>query len=185
MSRLGLLTNTDLGEIVDLLVGPVSAREAPLPLSIIATDIVTGERVVLHDVPLSDAVRASAAVPGVFEPVRIDGRLLVDGALVENVPTSCLRKADATVVVGVDVIGPPPFTRVKTAAQVLTNAVYILLRERSLQPPPDGPDIRIAPDTGGRTPWKARQLDELWNAGWEAGMAAGPAIGASLETADL
>lgn len=184
MSRLGLLTNAELGLLIDRLVGRRSARDAPVPLAIIATDIITGERVVLYDALLSDAVRASAAVPGVFAPVSIDGRLLVDGALVENVPVAPLREAKARVVVGVDVIGQPPFAQVKTAAQVLTNAAYIMLGQAGHLPPPDGPDIRITPNTDGRTPWNARRLEELWVAGWDAGLEAVPAIRAALRGAE-
>ena len=180
LSRLGLLKNDELGTLVHQLVGAVSARDAPVLLVILATDILTGERVVLRDALLADAVRASAAVPGVFAPVSIGGRLLVDGALVENVPVSPLREAGVELVVGVDVIGHPPFSRVSTAAQVLTNAAYILLQQAGQQPPPIGPDIRIAPNMEGRKPWDARRLTELWDAGWKAGSEAVPAIRAAL-----
>ena len=182
LSRIGLLTNVELGTLVHRLVGEVSIRDAPVPLFILATDILTGERVVLRDAPLADAVRASSAVPGVFAPVEIGGRLLVDGALIENVPVAPLREAGAELVVGVDVIGKPPFARVSTAAQVLTNAAFIMLHQAAKQPPPAGPDIRIAPRLEGRTPWNARRLNELWDAGWKAGTEAVPTIQAALHT---
>ena len=66
--------------------GELYLQNLPLPLSIIATDIVTGERVVLRDGSLTLAMRASMSVPGLLAPLTWRGRKLVDGGLVDNVP---------------------------------------------------------------------------------------------------
>jgi NTE family protein len=60
--------------------------DAPIPVHVVASDITTGEEVVLSSGDAVDAVTASAAIPGVFPPVEIDGRTLVDGAVCDNVP---------------------------------------------------------------------------------------------------
>ncbi|MGH8544672.1 MAG: patatin-like phospholipase family protein [Gammaproteobacteria bacterium] len=66
-----------------------------IPFRAIATDIVTGEKAVFSEGDLAVAIRASMSVPGAFEPVRVDGQLLVDGGVVDNVPVDEARKLGA------------------------------------------------------------------------------------------
>ena len=79
----------------------------PLPLSIVATDIGSGERVVLRDGSLTQAMRASMAVPGLIAPLELDGRRLVDGGIVDNLPIAEVReRCGAEVVIAVNVGSP-------------------------------------------------------------------------------
>lgn len=71
---------------------------AAWPLRVVATDVQTGDEVVLSGGPVVDAVLASAAVPGVFPPVRLGGRFLMDGAVANNSPISVAVEAGATTV---------------------------------------------------------------------------------------
>jgi NTE family protein len=75
----------------------------PIPYRAIATDIVTGDMVVIGSGEISMAMRASMSVPGVFDPVRRDGSLLVDGGLVRNLPVDVAREMGADVIIAVDV----------------------------------------------------------------------------------
>jgi NTE family protein len=70
-------------------------EEAALPIHIVASDMVTGQEVVISRGPVIDAVLASAAIPGVFPPVEIDGRLLVDGGVANNTPISTALRLGA------------------------------------------------------------------------------------------
>lgn len=74
----------------------------PRPFGCVATDLATGREVWLRQGPVIDAVRASIAIPGVFTPARQDGRLLVDGGLVNPVPVSLARAMGAEFVIAVD-----------------------------------------------------------------------------------
>ena len=76
--------------------------ELPIPFRAIAADIETGNKVVLDHGNLGRALRASMAVPGAFGPVRLDGRLLVDGGIADNVPVDVARETCADVVIVVD-----------------------------------------------------------------------------------
>ncbi len=93
------LVRADLGER--------NIEELPLPLTLIATDIGTGERVPMRDGNLTSAMRASMSVPGAIAPVVRDGRKLVDGGLVDNVPIQEVRdRCGAEVVIAVNVGSP-------------------------------------------------------------------------------
>jgi NTE family protein len=78
-------------------------NDLPIPYRAIATDIVTGKMVVLDKGAVASAMRASMAVPGVFDPVRHKGKLLVDGGLVRNLPVDVARDMGADVIIAVDV----------------------------------------------------------------------------------
>ncbi|MCD4652138.1 MAG: patatin-like phospholipase family protein, partial [Candidatus Cloacimonetes bacterium] len=75
----------------------------PTPFLCVATNIETGDAVVLDKGYLPDAIRASMSIPSMFTPIEIDGQLLVDGGLVENFPVAQCRKMGADIVIGVDV----------------------------------------------------------------------------------
>ncbi len=77
--------------------------EMPIPFFCIASDIETGEEVILESGSLAKAVSASGAIPSVFSPVRIDGKLLTDGGVTNNYPVSELRERGADIIIGVDV----------------------------------------------------------------------------------
>ena len=69
------------------------------PFRCISTDLVTGNRIEIVDGPLGEALRASSAIPGFFEPVRRNGQVLVDGGLVDNLPVDSARDLGADVVI--------------------------------------------------------------------------------------
>lgn len=81
-------------------------KDLPIPFVAVATDLVTGEVVVLDDGELATAMRASMSIPGAFSPVEIDGRILVDGGLVRNLPVDVVRAMGADVVIAVDLTPP-------------------------------------------------------------------------------
>jgi len=81
-------------------------RTLPAPFVCVATDLESGEAVVLDHGFLPDALRASMSIPTVFTPMELEGRLLADGFLVRNLPAQDVRDLGADVVIGVDVGGP-------------------------------------------------------------------------------
>lgn len=74
-------------------------EDAPMPVHIVASDMATGSEVLLSSGPVVDAVLASAAIPGVFPPVPIGGRMLVDGGVANNTPISTAIRLGATRVI--------------------------------------------------------------------------------------
>jgi len=130
-------------------------EDLPLPLAIIATDIGSGERIVLRDGPLTQAMRASMSVPGLLAPIVLDGRKLVDGGLVDNIPIREARQlCGADVVIAVNV--GSPLLRAEDVGSLLSVSVQMinLLTEQNVNQSlaslkPD--DILIRPDLQGIT----------------------------------
>lgn len=85
-------------------VGDSTFGDTEIPLRIIATDLASGEEVVLKRGSLADAIRASISVPGIFPPVKINNRYLVDGGVLNCTPVNALEKMGADIIIGVDLI---------------------------------------------------------------------------------
>ncbi|HKR97859.1 MAG TPA: patatin-like phospholipase family protein [Candidatus Angelobacter sp.] len=100
-SRFGLFSNDKMSVFLRKILRCKTFEELRIPLAIAATDIITGEPAVFTSGDLVDPVRASCAYPGMFQPVRIDGRLLVDGLLAHAVPALPLREMGAERVISV------------------------------------------------------------------------------------
>ncbi len=103
VSRFGLASNERLGALVQKLFGTKQFEDLVLPLAIVATDLGTGDPVVFRQGNLAEAIRASCAFPGLFEPIQIGTRCLADGGIVAPVPTRAAREMGADIVVGVSV----------------------------------------------------------------------------------
>lgn len=101
VSRLGLASNQRLGELIERVFGSRQFEDLRIPLAVVATDLSSGEPVVFTQGNLVDAIRASCAFPGLFEPVEIGTRCLADGGLVAPVPTQAARSMGAQTVIGV------------------------------------------------------------------------------------
>ena len=103
LSRSGLTDGRKLLEEFRKMLGLREFRELELPFRAVATDLDTGGEIVLSSGNLLQAVRASISIPGLFSPVQIGKRLLVDGGLVNPVPVSVARSMGAQVVIAVDI----------------------------------------------------------------------------------
>lgn len=105
LSRYGFASNQRMIGFLNSILKVKTFEELRIPLAITATDFSTGEGVVFHSGPLVDPVRASCAYPGMFLPVKIRGRLLIDGMLSHTVPTVPLRHMGAERVLAVHLKG--------------------------------------------------------------------------------
>ncbi len=109
--------------------GQVSARliqDMPLPLGIVATDLNSGQSMLFQRGDTGTAVRASSAVPAVFQPVKISGRDYVDGGLVSPVPVRAARKMGAELVIAVDISSPPDSNLAGGTLDVLLQTFSIM-----------------------------------------------------------
>jgi NTE family protein len=103
VSRFGLASNDRLGALVQRFFDSSQFEDLLIPTAIVATDLGSGDPVIFKQGNLSQAIRASCAFPGLFEPVQIGTRCLADGGLVAPVPTRAARELGAEIVVGISV----------------------------------------------------------------------------------
>ena len=102
LSRYGFATNLRMISFLDRILKVKTFEELRIPLAVTATDFGSGEGVVFRSGSLIDPVRASCAYPGVFLPVTVNGRLLVDGMLAHSLPTGPVREMGASRVIAVN-----------------------------------------------------------------------------------
>ncbi len=99
----GQLINMLLAETTSPYYNITDFQKLPVSFLCIGTDLVTGENVVINKGSLAQAMRASMSIPSYFTPVELEGRLLVDGGVVNNFPVPEVKKMGADIIVGVDV----------------------------------------------------------------------------------
>ncbi len=163
---------------------PAGTRDRPvnqltLPFRSVASDLVTGAQVDLIDTPLFLTTRASLAVPGVFAPVRVNGRLVVDGGLVRNLPVDLAVKMGADIIIAVNVGTPlAPEKNLASAFGVAQQMINILTEQnvqrsiKELRPQ----DILIAPPLSGIGFLEFRSADSAIKAGELAARAMAPRL---------
>ena len=125
-------------------------NDMPIPFACVATDLITGQEVVLREGSVPTAMRASMAIPGVFAPVPWGDYVLVDGGLVNNFPADVLREMGADIIIGVEVTNENKITAedLKSLPQVMGR---ILINGTSAKRKENRElcDIRIVPDIYG------------------------------------
>lgn len=148
----------------------------PIPFRAIATDLETGEAVLMKSGDLVTALRASMSAPGVFTPSQREGRLLVDGGLVQNLPIDAAREMGVDVLIVVDV-SFPLYSRDQLASplEVTNQAFAIMIRSRTLEERArlGGRDIVIDPPLGKLTSTDFTRMTQTARAGEQAARAAG------------
>lgn len=122
----GFISGKNVESLIDAFTAPyhdsIDFNQLPIPFACVATDVVDYSEQVFHSGVIGQAMRASMSIPGVFAPVRVGERVLVDGGLTNNFPTDIARQMGADIVIGVDVQ-----SELKGASE-LTSASTILLQ---------------------------------------------------------
>lgn len=184
--RRGILRSEAIEAWASAMLGPVRTfADLETPLTIVAADLLKGAEILFDDGPLAPAVRASCAVPGMFTPcVDAEGRVLVDGGLVNNLPVDIVRQMGATFTIGVDVShhgmenwpDEPPHSMI----DVLSMVYYVLRHNTDLLQ--DEPDCLVIPTLPSiRMSKMVEYADQLYEAGREAMLAALPKLLDDLE----
>ncbi|HWQ60260.1 MAG TPA: patatin-like phospholipase family protein [Candidatus Fimivivens sp.] len=168
-SKLGLNSNRPVGALVEELIGDVRIEDAKIPLAIVAADIDTGEKVVFRKGKLTEAIRASTCIPGFFVPVEIDGRRLVDGGIVENLPLPSLSQSRVDVRIGIDLGYWSTIHTAKNVLDVVTNSYAILVRGQGDQKSGElSRSCIVRPHLEGFTISDFKRMDELIDVGYRA-----------------
>ncbi len=175
----GVIKGQGLQDLVNRLVGNRRIEQFPRRFAATATDLYNGSVRLFTAGDCGQVVRASSAVPTIFEPVAIDGREYVDGGLSSPIPVGSARRLGCDVVVAVDISARPSFQPTETMPQVLLQTFAIMgrnLAERELQEA----DFRVRPDVSdlGAANFEARE--RAINDGQRAMQAQIPALLARL-----
>jgi NTE family protein len=127
--KLGLLAGKKLENVVAQLTEHKGFSDCRIPLAVVATDIEKNERVIFQHGNLQKVVTASCSWPGIFNPIRIDGRLLVDGGIKNSVPTRIARSLDPGYMIAVDVGFCVKGERIDNIFQMLLQSFQIMGEE--------------------------------------------------------
>ncbi len=131
--RHGLVSFSKLEAYLARVVGDVTFSELAMPFAAMAADLATGQQVILAEGKVARAVHASCAVPGLVMPVELNGRLLVDGGIVNNLPISIVRDLGADVVIAVG-LGSPPGAYPRGPLQAGVAAIDVLIMHAAEDP---------------------------------------------------
>ncbi len=171
----GLIQGQKLGQLLRAATLPVAQIDdfdrLPVPLRVVTTDLETGAPVVMQSGDLATAMRASMSAPGVFTPVEANGRLLVDGGLVQNLPVDVAREMGVDIVIAVDVTFPlGSRDRLTSPLEITNQAFAILIRNRTLEQRAKlgTADVIIEPALGDMTSTQFERLIEARAAGEQA-----------------
>lgn len=174
---LGVIEGQQLDQIFKRVLLPVKDvsdfDELRVPFRAVATDLVTGAEVLLGEGSLPDAIRASMSIPGVIAPVLLDGQMLVDGGMANNLPISVVREMGADIVIAVDISSPllerDELNSVLDVTEQLTN--FLTRGNTEQQIATLGPqDVLLVPQLGSFSPTDFLRVLEIAEDGYDAVM---------------
>ncbi|MDX2043764.1 MAG: patatin-like phospholipase family protein [Acidobacteriota bacterium] len=172
---LGVSSAHYIGLLIDRLALPYhdlkSFDDLPIPFRCVATDFLNAKPEVMKDGSISSAMRATMSIPGVFPPVERDGKVLVDGGLINNIPTDVIREFKPDVVIAVDT-GTPlgDMQAIASIVGILQQSVTVMTINNERQNLRLA-DIIIAPDLGNISALDFIGLDNIADAGFKAAVA--------------
>lgn len=158
-------------ELATPAVGIGDFNKLPIPFRAMATDIETGQSIVLDRGSLAQAMRASMSVPGAIAPVEIDGRLLVDGGIANNLPIDEARKLCGEVIIAVNISTPPLKREELTSALSVTAQLINFLGKQTVDEQIKSlgaKDVLISPELGDISAGSFRRAQDAITIGEQA-----------------
>jgi NTE family protein len=180
VSRMGMASNDRLKDYLHKFTPARYFHEMKMPLSIVATDLISGESVHFLDGEIAPALRASCAYPGLFLPVEYRNHILVDGFLTETVPAPAVRKMGAEVVISVHLEPGLLDGRPRNTIEVISRS-FSIIQISATQSWRTATDVLIEPDVHHILWDEFVKTPQLVAAGEAAARAALPKIKAALE----
>jgi len=162
-----IVSNEKMGELLTNYIGDKSFSDLKIPFICVACDLRTGEKIIFKEGKLIPAVRASSSIPGIFEPVPYKHRLLVDGGVVDNVPTDIAAEEGADIIIASWTGGSRVMDKTENIIAVLTQVISISGTLISLQDLKKA-DVVIEPDLRDVSPLDLDKFQELSAAGYRA-----------------
>jgi NTE family protein len=180
ITGMGMAKGQKLEEFVKTKITATNIESMKLPFAAVATDLNRGTRVVLDRGSVAKAVHASCAIPGIFEPVDYQGRLLVDGGVLDNIPIDVAREEGADIVIAVDISENVANYNITNFVDVMLQAVSIMSHE-NVKYKKEEADVLIAPAVGTVAMLDFSQKKRCMQAGIDAAQLAVPEIKKKIE----
>src|SRR5215469_2069263 len=145
--------------------------QLPIPFRCVATDLVSGDSVVLSKGSLPIAMRATMALPGIFTPVKMENMVLVDGGVLENIPVDAVRSmgADVVIAVALETNRPDP-SQIKSLSDVMRQTISLAITKNEQRSEAKA-DLVISVDTRRFSGTDYSRWEEIMHAGYEAAKA--------------
>ncbi|HEX3011325.1 MAG TPA: patatin-like phospholipase family protein [Syntrophomonadaceae bacterium] len=181
--RLGFMSGRKIMEFLNLVTKKKTFDDLIWPVKMVATDLISGQRMVIDQGSVAEAIRASISIPGIFNPVKKEGMVLVDGAVSDRLPVEVARLQGAQVIIAVDVtFGEGRRVIIRNALDVVLTSLDILQKQQFdlIRP---GADVVIQPEVGGFSPRDFDQAGKIIELGRRAAEAKIQEIKTKLENA--
>lgn len=179
-SKLGPVQGTKLEGFIEHNVKVKKVEDTKIPFTPVATDLSTGETILMEKGSLAKAIRASSSIPGIFVPVTFDNRTLVDGGVTNNVPCDIARTKGADIVIAVNLQRDVKNQMAADSlVDIIAQSISIMMRESSRSKLASA-DVVIEPDTHGMSMFDFTQKKRMMEEGIKAARGAMPKIKALL-----
>jgi NTE family protein len=168
LPNLGFMSGKRVSNFLELLTKRKNFADLDLPVYVVATDLISGQRIVIEDGPVAIAVRASISLPGIFAPVMKDGMVLVDGAVIDRLPVEVAKIKGSELVIAVDVTyGPCKKTVINNTMDVILTSLDIMAKHH-FNAVRAHADILIQPEVGHIGPKELNRSREIVDLGRKA-----------------
>ncbi|WP_077211417.1 patatin-like phospholipase family protein [Bacillus dakarensis] len=127
--KMGFIAGNRIKELIRIFTHGKTIEQLDIPVRVVATELITGEKVVFDNGPIAEAVRASISIPGIFVPEKYNGKVLVDGGVVDRVPVSVVKDMGADIVIAVDVSNVNQQAEISTIYDVIMQSIDIMQME--------------------------------------------------------
>ncbi|MFW6305942.1 MAG: patatin-like phospholipase family protein [Bacillota bacterium] len=165
--RKGLIKGDKLLAFLEVITQNKNIEDLKIPFRAIACDIENNRHITLNEGSVAKAIRASISIPGIYVPFFHQGKLLIDGGVLDPVPVSTLRKMGADIVIAVDVGVKNAHYKANNIFDILFSTFDIIQQEidkyRSLDA-----DIIIRPDLGDYNSFDLESYEKCFSAGYDA-----------------
>ncbi|WP_082234278.1 patatin-like phospholipase family protein [Halobacillus massiliensis] len=165
--KMGFIQGRRIKEYIRLFTFGKNIEDFSVPMSIVATDLAAGKKRIFTKGPACEAVRASIAIPGIFVPEKIDGRLYIDGGVIDRVPVSVAREMGADIIIAVDcshIAGEP---EIHSIYDVIIHSIDIM-QDELVSVSGVSSDFMIRPDVSKFSSRAFTDIKDIVKAGEEA-----------------
>ncbi|WP_078381006.1 patatin-like phospholipase family protein [Sutcliffiella halmapala] len=178
--KMGFVSGNRVKDLFRMFTQNKNIEDLSIPLSIVTTDLEKAEKVVLTTGSIADAVRASISIPGIFVPEKLNGRLLVDGGVVDRVPASVAKEMGADIVIAIDVSHVKTNEPIDSIFDVILQTIDIMQNELVKRSELEA-DVMIRPPVAHYSSRAFTNIDEIIRIGEEETKRQIPLIRKSIE----